>query len=79
MKNLSLKLDEKTFEETEKIVTRLNVNRNRYINKAVHFFNTLHKKRILSKQLEFESQLVQAESLKVLKEFEQLEDESTTV
>lgn len=79
MKNLSLKLDDNTFEETEKIVTRLQVNRNRYINKAVHFFNTLHKKRILSKQLEFESQLVQAESLKVLAEFEQLEDESTAV
>jgi hypothetical protein len=79
MKNLSLKLDEKTFEETEKIVTRLHVNRNRYINKAVHFFNVLHKKRILSKQLELESQLVQKESLKVLAEFEQLEDENTSI
>ncbi len=79
MKNLSLKLDDKTFEETEKIVSRLHVNRNRYINKAVHFFNTLHKKRILSKQLELESKLVQNESLKVLEEFEQLEDESTAI
>lgn len=79
MKNLSLKLDDNTFEETEKIVMRLHVNRNRYINKAVHFYNTLHKKRILSKQLQLESQLVQAESLNVLAEFEQLEDESTAI
>lgn len=79
MKNLSLKLDDNTFEETEKIVTRLRVNRNRYINKAVHFYNTLHKKRILSKKLELESKLVRAESLKVLAEFEQLEDENTAI
>ncbi len=79
MKNLSLKLDDNTFEETEKIINRLQVNRNCYINKAVHFFNTLHKKKILSTQLELESKLVQKESLKVLKEFEQFENDNTTI
>jgi len=32
MKNLSLKLDEQVFEETEKILAEININRNRYIN-----------------------------------------------
>lgn len=35
MKNLSLKLDDDIFQETEKIVKRIKKNRNRYINKAI--------------------------------------------
>ncbi|MBA4140602.1 MAG: hypothetical protein H0X70_08880 [Segetibacter sp.] len=79
MKNLSLKLDEETFDETEKIINEINVNRNRYINKAISFFNQLQKRKILGKQLEIESKLVQQESMKVLEEFEKLEDDATAV
>lgn len=76
MKNLSLKIDENTFHDTEKIISKIKKNRNRYINEAVEFYNMLHKRKILSKQLEKESRLVRDESMKVLKEFEALLDEN---
>jgi hypothetical protein len=75
MKNLSLKMDDSIFSETEKIVSKINKNRNRYINEAVAFYNLLQKKKILAKQLQKESRLVQEESMKVLAEFEKLQDE----
>jgi len=75
MKNLSLKMDEVIFHETEKITSKINKNRNRYINEAVEFYNLLQKRRILSKQLQKESKKVQEESMKVLAEFEKLRDE----
>ena len=76
MKNLSLKMDENVFSETEKIISMINKNRNRYINEAVEFYNLLQKRRILTKQLQRESKLVQNESMKVLAEFEKLHDEN---
>jgi hypothetical protein len=76
MKNLSLKMDEKVFEETEKILTKVRKNRNRYINDAVEFYNALHKRRIINNQLKKESKLVREESMKVLEEFENLSDEN---
>ena len=68
MKNLSLKMDDIVFRETEKILTKINKNRNRYINEAVEFYNLLQKRKILSRQLQKESKLVQEESMKVLAE-----------
>ncbi|HCZ35628.1 MAG TPA: hypothetical protein DHV26_06830 [Cytophagales bacterium] len=76
MKNLSLKMDDSIFSETEKIVTRIKKNRNRYINEAVDFYNILQKRKILANQLQKESKLVQEESMKVLAEFEKLQDEN---
>ncbi len=75
MKNLSLKMDDNIFTETEKIITRIKKNRNRYINEAVDFYNLLQKRRIISNQLQKESRVVQEESMKVLSEFEKLQDE----
>jgi hypothetical protein len=75
MKNLSLKLEDNIFLETEKIVTRVKINRNRYINEAIEFYNKLHTRRLLSKQLSKESKLVAGDSMKVLAEFEKLYDE----
>ena len=75
MKNLSLKMDDIVFNETEKITTKIKKNRNRYINEAVQFYNLLQKRRIISSQLQKESRLVQKESMKVLAEFEKIEDE----
>jgi len=74
MKNLSLKMDEHIFSETEKILRRVRKNRNRYINEAVHFYNGLHRRTLLAKQLEKESKVVREESMKILKELERLED-----
>ncbi len=76
MKNLSLKMDDSVFNETEKILTKVSKTRNRYINEAVEFYNLLQKRRILSKQLHKESKLTREESMKVLAEFEQLRDAS---
>lgn len=75
MKNLSLKLADDIFLETEKIVSKVKKNRNRYINEAIDFYNRLHRRKLLSKQLSKESKLVSRESIKVLAEFEQLSNE----
>jgi len=72
MKSLSLKLKDTVFEETESIISRINKPRNRYINEAIEFYNLLQKRKLLSKQLEKESNLVREESMKVLAEFEEL-------
>ena len=79
MKNLSLKLEDAVFQETEIIVANLHQNRNRYINEALAFYNKLQKRRLLARQLTQESQLVAAESLAVLAEFERLETENEAV
>lgn len=68
-------MDESVFEETERILLKVRKNRNRYINEAVEFYNMLHKRKILSKELKKESRLVKEESMKVLQEFESLENE----
>jgi hypothetical protein len=76
MKNLSLKMDDVIFNETEKITTKIRKNRNRYINEAVEFYNLLQKRKLISRQLQKESKLVQEESMKVLAEFEKFRDEN---
>ena len=76
MKNLSLKMDDIIFNETEKITSKIRKNRNRYINEAVEFYNLLQKRKLISGQLQKESKLVQNESMKVLAEFEKLRDEN---
>jgi len=75
MKNLSLKLDDDIFRETEKIVTKVKKNRNRYINEAIDFYNRLHKRKLLANQLSKESKIVSKDSMEILAEFEKLNDE----
>lgn len=75
MKNLSLKLDDDIFRETEKIVSKVKKNRNRYFNEAIEFYNRLHRRKLLSAQLSKESKLVSTDSMQVLAEFERLIDE----
>jgi hypothetical protein len=75
MKNLSLKMDEKVFLETERILKKVRKNRNRYINEAVQFFNLLQQRKLLTVQLKKESKLVQGESMKILAEFEGIDNE----
>jgi hypothetical protein len=69
-------MDEKVFHETERILMKIRKNRNRYINEAVAFYNTLQKRRIISNQLKKESKLVRDESMKILQEFENISDEA---
>ena len=70
MKNLSLKMDDKVFNETERITAKFSKNSNRYINEAVAFYNLLQKRKLLSHQLQKESKIIREESMKVLAEFE---------
>ena len=74
MKTLSLKLEETIYEETEKLLEKIKKPRNRYINEALHYYNQIQKKKIISDQLMKESKLVSDESMNVLNEFEKLED-----
>ncbi|MDR0792752.1 MAG: hypothetical protein LBE82_05550 [Chitinophagaceae bacterium] len=76
MKLLSLKLDDKIFNETEEIISQLNMARNRYINDAVHLYNTFNKRKMLKKKLVKESKIVMRDSLNVLHEYEKLVDEN---
>ena len=76
MKTLSLKLDDKTFEEAEEITSKLHLARNRYINEAVSIYNLFNKRRLLKKQLMKESKITSSDSMEVLAEFEKLIDEN---
>jgi len=73
-KNLSLKLEENIYLDTEKIRKKIKTPRNTYINSAVDHFNKLHMRKTLKDKLQKESKLVSRESLKVLQEFEKLSD-----
>ena len=75
MKNLSLKMDDTVFLETERILKKVRKNRNRYINEAVQFYNLVQQRKLLTNQLKKESKLVQAESMKILAEFEGMDNE----
>lgn len=70
MKTVSLKIDDSIFGETEKILSRISIPRNRYINEALEFYNKIQKRKIIEKRLKVESELVSKESIKVLHEFE---------
>jgi hypothetical protein len=73
MKTISLKIDDSIFGETEKILARINKSRNRYINEAIEYYNKLQRKQILEKKLKKESELVKADSMSVLKDFEEID------
>ena len=72
MKNVTLKIDESVFRETEKILALIKKPRNRYINEAIEYYNKFQQRMILERKLRKESELVKSDSLSVLKEFEQL-------
>jgi hypothetical protein len=74
MKTLSLKLDDIVYEETEQLLEKIKKPRNRYINEALQYYNRIQKRKIISKLLILESKLVSEESMKVLSEFENLDE-----
>jgi hypothetical protein len=76
MKILSLKLDDRIFEDAEAMSDKLKLPRNRYINQAVEMYNQLNKRRLLKLQLEKESELTRKESMRLLSDFEQIMDET---
>jgi len=74
MKTISLKLDEKIFDDTEQIASVLKLDRNRYINEAINMYNLYNKRKCLKKQLAKESALTFHSSMEILHEFEQIID-----
>ena len=79
MKTLSLKLDDNIFNETEDILIKVKKSRNRYINEAVDYYNRINNRNLIARKLAKESGLVKKESLTVLAEFENIDDEIKTI
>lgn len=73
MKTVSLKIDDSIFGETEKILSKIKKPRNRYINDAIDYYNRIQKRALLEKKLKKESDLVKADSMDVLKDFEEID------
>lgn len=73
MKNISLKLDDAIFRETEEILVRVKKPRNRYINEAIEFYNKVQRKQIVEEKLRIESGIVSTDSMSVLKDFEDID------
>ena len=74
MKTLSLKLDDKIFDEAEELTSKLKLARNRYINEAVNIYNIYNKRRLLKTQLMKESKITSEDTMEILHEFEKLID-----
>ena len=73
MKTVSLKIDDSIFGETEEILSKIKKPRNRYINDAIEYYNRIQKRALLEKKLKKESDLVKADSMDVLKDFEEID------
>lgn len=73
MKTVSLKIDDEIFSETEEILARIKKPRNRYINEALGYYNSIQKRKILESKLRKESALVKEESISVLNEFGEID------
>ena len=74
VKALSLKLDEATFKEVEKIRRQLKLPRNTYIRKAVSHYNSLYARKLLEREYRNASRRLGATHLEYLQETELLED-----
>lgn len=74
MKTLSLKLDDTIYHDTEQVLEQIKQSRNRYINEALDYYNRIQKKKLVAKILVFESKLVQEESMKILSEFDNMDE-----
>jgi hypothetical protein len=73
-KALSLKLDEPTYRDAEKIRKRLKLPRNTYIRKAVSHYNALYARKLLEQEYRRTSRRLAADHLQYLQETELLED-----
>ena len=74
-KVLSLKMRDDVFNDAEDVVKELGIPRNTYINRAVAFYTRIQKRKSLAKQMQRASELVAANSMEVLREFEAFEEE----
>ena len=73
-KALSLKLDDPTYQEAEKIRKRLRLPRNTYIRKAISHYNALYARKRLEQEYRQASRRLGAAHLEYLHETEFLDD-----
>ena len=73
-KTVSLKLDESTYSNAEKIRKCLKLPRNAYICKAINHYNSLYARKLLEMEYRKASQSLGAIHLDYLRESELLED-----
>jgi hypothetical protein len=73
-KNLSLKLKNEIFGETEEVLRKIKCPRNAHINEAIRFYNKLFTRKLLKNELMRESTVVARDSMVVLEEFEKFEE-----
>ncbi len=73
MKNLSLKLEDQIFLETERILEGLKKPRNTYINEAIEFYNRHQRRLWLAKQLAYEAELAGEDSVEMARSLENLD------
>jgi|JI7StandDraft_1071085.scaffolds.fasta_scaffold00210_13 metal-responsive CopG/Arc/MetJ family transcriptional regulator len=74
-KLISLKIDEKLLQDTEIMVSKLGISRNKYINDAVLAYTKAQKRAELEAQIKREVAIIRESSMEVLAEFEALEDD----
>ncbi|MFM7727321.1 MAG: hypothetical protein ACKO7B_11505 [Flavobacteriales bacterium] len=74
MKALSIKLDDKVLDDTEKLAVKLELTRNHYIQDAIVFYNQFNRRNLMKAQLAKEAVIAKPSSMEVLKEFEALND-----
>lgn len=73
-KLLSLKMDERIFEETENVLKKISLPRNAYINRAVEFYNRVQGRLLAKKRLKRDVELLKADTQKFIENFELLDD-----
>lgn len=70
MKTVSFKIKDSIFEETEKLLSQLKKPWDNYINEALDYYNSFQKQSILEKKLNKESDLIKADLLNILEDFD---------
>lgn len=78
-KLISVKMDENILKETDDMVKKLGISRNKYVNEAVAEYTRAKKKADIEAQIKNEIEVIRESSMEVLKEFEALEDDYETI
>lgn len=78
-KLISVKLDEKILAETDEMVEKLGISRNRFVNEAIAEYTRIKKRAELEAQIRKEIESIRESSMEVLEEFEALDDDYETI
>jgi len=73
-KLLSLKMDDRVFQETEKVLRKIRIPRNAYVNQAVDFYNRCHNRVLVKRKLQKDVEILKKDTERFLKSFELLAD-----